>query len=76
MRQRLRLWQRNKQAVASEATADTLQRIAQSLSQENVAVARVRVVEGVEEKKGMFQRMMSNVFLPRSLMSYASKEAF
>eukprot|EP00970_Alexandrium_tamarense_P000461 scaffold61_cov205-Alexandrium_tamarense.AAC.15 len=76
MRQRLRFWQRNKQAVASEATADTLQRIAQSLSQENVAVARVRVVEGVEEKKGMFQRMMSNVFLPRSLMSYASKEAF
>lgn len=77
---RLRFWQRNKQAATIEsATVDTLQLMAQSLQQEASAVGEkigmpVIVLEGVEEKKGLARRVLSNVLLPRSLLSYAGRE--
>jgi len=78
MRNRLRLWERNKQAVTLEAaTVDILQLMAQSLRQEASTAGRampVMVLEGVSEKKSLVQRVLSNVLLPKSLLSYAGRE--
>ncbi|KAL7530488.1 hypothetical protein ACHAXR_007531, partial [Thalassiosira sp. AJA248-18] len=80
-RRRLRFWQRNKQAAMVEAaTVDTLQLMAQSLQQEASTAGQkigmpVMVLEGAEEKKGLARRVLSNVLLPKSLLSYAVREA-
>mmetsp|Transcript_131 Transcript_131/g.195 ORF Transcript_131/g.195 Transcript_131/m.195 type:complete len:121 (+) Transcript_131:279-641(+) len=80
IRKRLRFWQRNKQAATVEAAAvDTLQLMAQSLQQETSNVGErvgmpVMVLEGVEEKKSLARRVVSNLLLPKSLISYASRE--
>ena len=82
-RKRWRFWQRNKQAVVGDfqmetATVNTLRLIAQSLQQENnVELSRpILLLEGVEEKKGWFRRVLSSVLIPRSLVLYVSREAF
>mmetsp|Transcript_24025 Transcript_24025/g.41167 ORF Transcript_24025/g.41167 Transcript_24025/m.41167 type:complete len:121 (+) Transcript_24025:802-1164(+) len=80
IRKRLRFWQRNKQAATVEAaTVDTLQLMAQSLQQETSNVGErvgmpVMVLEGVEEKKSLARCVVSNLLLPKSLISYASRE--
>lgn len=77
-RRRLRFWQRNKQAATVEAdTVDTLQLMARSLQMEASTVAStmpIMVLEGVEEKKSLARRIFSQVLLPKTLLSYASKE--
>jgi len=74
---RLRFWQRNKQAATVEATTmDTLQLMAQSLQQESTRTVGmpIMVLEGSEEKKSLARRVLSNVLLPKSLLSYATRE--
>lgn len=78
MRNRLRLWERNKQAATVEAvTVDTLQLMVQSLQQEASTAGKampIMVLEGAVEKKSAVQRVLKNVLLPKSLLSYASQE--
>lgn len=78
MKNLLRLWQRNTQAVTVEALpVDTLQLMVQSLQQEASAVGKampVMVLEGASEKKSVVQRILKNVLLPKSLLCYASRE--
>jgi hypothetical protein len=71
---RLMFWQRNKGSKHA-VTADALQLFAESLREEQY-VSKPVVVEGMQEKKGVFQRLLSAVLIPRSLVSYASREAF
>ena len=81
MRQRLRFWQRNKQPATVEANAiDTVQLMAQSLKEQEArttgqrASMPVMVLEGVEEKKSFGRRIMNNLLLPKSVLSYAARE--
>jgi hypothetical protein len=71
---RVRFWQRNTQSK-HVSTADALQLFAQSLREEQY-VSKPVVVEGIEKEKGVLQRVFSGVFIPKSLVSYASREAF
>ena len=75
---RLRFWQRNKQAATLEAeTVDTLQLMAQSLKQEASIVGNpmpIMVLEGVEEEKSLGRRVLSKVLMPKSLLSFATRE--
>lgn len=75
---RLRFWQRNKQAATLEAeTVDTLQLMAQSLKQEASIVGSpmpIMVLEGVEEEKTLGRRLVSKVIMPKSLLSFATRE--
>ncbi|KAL7544426.1 hypothetical protein ACHAWF_013377 [Thalassiosira exigua] len=79
-RRLLRFWQRNKQAATVEAaTVDTLQLMAHSLQQEASTVGGrigmpVMVLEGVEERKSLVRRLLNNLLLPKSLLSYAGRE--
>jgi hypothetical protein len=79
-RRRLRFWQRNQQAATVEAaTVDTLQLMAHSLQQEASTVGGrigmpVMVLEGVEAKKSFARRLLNNLLLPKSLLSYAGRE--
>mmetsp|Transcript_38112 Transcript_38112/g.68705 ORF Transcript_38112/g.68705 Transcript_38112/m.68705 type:complete len:631 (-) Transcript_38112:2565-4457(-) len=80
---RLRFWQRGKQASTVEAaTVDTLKLMAQSLRQEASEAASnvgekvgmpVMVLEGVEEKRSLASRVLSNLLLPKSLLLYAGR---
>ena len=78
VRSRLRFWQRNKQSATLEAsTVDTLQLMAESLKHEASLVGNampVMVLEGVEEKKSFGRRLLSNLLLPKSFLSYATRE--
>ena len=75
---RLRFWQRNKQAATLEAeTVDTLQLMAQSLKQEASIVGNpmpIMVLEGVEEEKSLGRRVLSKVLMPKSFLSFATRE--
>ena len=75
---RLRFWQRNKQAATLEAeSVDTLQLMAQSLKQEASIVGNpmpIMVLEGVEEEKSLGRRVLSKVLMPKSLLSFATRE--
>lgn len=77
-RNRLRFWQKHRQAATLEAsTIDTLQLMAQSLQQEASTAGKaipVMVFEGVYEKKGIARRILGNVLLPKGLLSYAIQE--
>jgi len=80
MRRRLRFWQRNKQAATLEASsADTLQLMALTLQQEARTVGErvgmpVMVLEGVQEKKSLARRLINNLLLPKSMLSYVGRE--
>jgi len=80
IRKRLRFWNRNKQAATLEAdTVDALQLMAQTLKQEASVSGNsmpVMVLEGAEEKKNRVQRVLSKLLVPRSMITYAAKEAF
>lgn len=69
---RLRFWQRDRKQTHA---VDALELFAQSLRAEQY-IPRQVVVEGVEEQKGILQRALSVLYIPRSLVSYASREAF
>ena len=75
---RLRFWQRNKQAATLEAeSVDTLQLMAQSLKLEASIVGNpmpIMVLEGVEEEKSLGRRVLSKVLMPKSLLSFATRE--
>lgn len=77
---RLRFWQRNKQTATVEAsTVDTLQLMAQTLQQETSAVGErvgmpVMVLEGVQEKRSLSRRLVNNLLLPKSMLSYVGRE--
>ena len=61
----------------SVLTPNALQMMAKSLQEENaVATRHVTIVKGMEEEKTLAQRMLSNVLIPKSLVSYASREMF
>lgn len=76
----LRFWQRKKQPATTESSVtDTLQLMAQSLQQESSHIGEqvrmpVMVLEGAEEKRSIGRRLLNNVLLPKSLLSYAAKE--
>lgn len=81
-----RLWQRERAGMALTAvdaatTVDTVQLMAQYLQQEansnnlrSNSAMPVMVLVGVEEKKSWLRRVLSEFFLPRSLLSYATRE--
>ena len=81
-----RLWQRKRAGMALTAvdaatTVDTVQLMAQYLQQEansnnlrSNSAMPVMVLVGVEEKKSWLRRVLSEFFLPRSLLSYATRE--
>eukprot|EP00804_Cyclotella_cryptica_P016723 CCRYP_002029-RA/>CCRYP_002029-RA protein AED:0.03 eAED:0.03 QI:432/1/1/1/1/1/2/31/594 len=71
---RLKFWQRNK-GMKHAVTADALQLFAESLREEQYASKPV-LVEGVQERKGVLQKLLSAILIPRTLVSYASREAF
>lgn len=71
---KLRFWQRGRQSKQAHAV-DALELFAQSLREEQY-IPRQVVLEGVEGNKGILQRMLSVVYIPRSLLSYANREAF
>lgn len=68
---RLKFWERNKGTI----TADALQLFAESLREEQY-VSKPIVVVGRQERKGVLQRVLSAILIPRTLVSYASREAF
>jgi hypothetical protein len=73
---RLRFWKRSEQH--NTQTADMLQMMVETLKQEATTSGRampVMIMEGVEEPKGIVRRVLSNVLIPRSLLSYATREA-
>ncbi|KAL9180794.1 hypothetical protein ACHAXT_011247 [Thalassiosira profunda] len=81
IRQRLRFWQQNKQPATVEANAiDTVQLMAQSLKEQEARTAGQRasmpvmVLESVEEKKSFGRRILNNLLLPKSVLSYAARE--
>jgi hypothetical protein len=68
-------------AVDAATTVDTVQLMAQYLQQEansnnlrSNSAMPVMVLVGVEEKKSWLRRVLSEFFLPRSLLSYATRE--
>lgn len=71
---KLRFWQRGRQSKQAHAV-DALELFALSLREEQY-IPRQVVLEGVEGNKGILQRMLSVVYIPRSLLSYANREAF
>jgi len=79
-RRRLRFWQRNKQAAMVEApSVDTIQLMAQTLQQETSDVGKrvgmpVMVLEGVQEKRSLPRRLINNLLLPKSMLSYVGRE--
>lgn len=75
---RLRFWNRGEQHTTQ--VADTLQLMVETLKEEATATSNgrampVMIMEGVEEPRGVFRRVLSNILIPRSLLSYASREA-
>jgi len=80
IRKRLRFWKRNKQALTLEAdTVDALQLMAQTLKEEASIKGTgmpVMVLEGAEEKKNRVQKVLSKLLVPKSMITYAAKEAF
>jgi len=77
---RQRLWKRNKQkAMAEASTVDTLQLMAQTLKQESSNAGKrvgmpVMVLEGVQEKRSFARRLIKNILLPKSMLSYVGRE--
>ena len=74
--QRLRFWKRSEQRTSQ--TAEMLQLMVESLKEEATNTGRampVMIMEGSEEPKGFVRRVVNNVLIPRSLLSYATREA-
>lgn len=73
---RWQFWRRRNSGAAAAVTAGTVQLMAQSLKQESMqnATRHVTIIKGAEEEKNIAQRVLGNLFIPRSLVSYASKE--
>eukprot|EP00569_Conticribra_weissflogii_P008072 CAMPEP_0171332808 /NCGR_PEP_ID=MMETSP0878-20121228/3617_1 /TAXON_ID=67004 /ORGANISM="Thalassiosira weissflogii, Strain CCMP1336" /LENGTH=581 /DNA_ID=CAMNT_0011833641 /DNA_START=469 /DNA_END=2214 /DNA_ORIENTATION=- len=73
---RWQFWRHRNSGATAAVTAGTVQLMAQSLKQESMqhATRHVTIVKGVEEEKNIAQRVLGNLFIPRSLVSYASKE--
>ena len=81
-----RFWQRERTRMATTAVdtanaVDTVQLMAQYLQQEanninltNDSTIPTMILVGVEEKKNWFRKILSELFLPKSLLSYATKE--
>lgn len=75
---RLRFWKRSEQH--STQTTDMLQLMVESLKQEATNAGRampVMIMEGAgeQEPKGFVRRVLGNVLIPRSLLSFATREA-
>ena len=70
--QRLMFWQKQSK---QEQTIDALELFAQSLREEQY-VPKPLVVEGIDHQKDLLRRALSILYIPRSLVLYASKEAF
>ncbi|KAK1741515.1 synaptotagmin-related protein [Skeletonema marinoi] len=74
--QRLRFWKRSEQY--NTQTVDMIQQMVDSLKEEATSTGRpmpVMIIRGAEERKGLLGRVLSNVLIPRSLLSYATREA-
>ena len=74
--QRLKFWKRNEQH--NTQTTEMIQLMVDSLKEEATSTGRsmpVMIMEGAEERKGLARRVLSNVLIPRSLLSYATREA-
>ncbi len=74
--QRLRFWKRREQR--NSQTTEMIQLMVDSLKQEATNTGRampVMIMEGAEERKGFARRVLNNVLIPRSLLSYATREA-
>ena len=69
---RIMFW---KKTPTQKQTIDALEMFAQSLREEQY-VPKPLVVEGVNHQKDFIRRILSILYIPRSLVSYASKEAF
>ncbi len=68
-------------AADAATTVDTVQLMAQYLQQEATnnnlrkdSTMPAMILVGVEEKKSWFRRVLSEFLLPRSLLSYATRE--
>lgn len=72
---RLRFWQRGKQAKHAHAI-NAIELFAESLREETYVPKHVTVVERTDEHKSVLQRMLNVMYIPASLVSYASREAF
>ena len=82
LRQPLRMmsrvfWKRDEQHTTQ--AADTLELIMESLKEEAANKGRampVMILDGAaDEPKGLVGRVISNIFIPRSLLSYVTREA-
>lgn len=74
--QRLKFWKRNEQH--NTQTTEMIQLMVESLKEEATSTGRampVMIMEGAEERKGLVRRVLSNVLIPKSLLSYATREA-
>ena len=71
---RLKFWQRSKHTEEIH-TINALELFAQSLREEHY-VPKPVVNEVIAEEKGVFQKALNVLYIPRSLVSFASREAF
>eukprot|EP00956_Cyclotella_meneghiniana_P004139 scaffold5051_cov74-Cyclotella_meneghiniana.AAC.1 len=71
---RLKFWQRSKHTEEIHAI-NALELFAQSLREEHY-VPKPVVNEVIAQEKGVFQKALNVLYIPRSLVSFASREAF
>lgn len=74
--QRLRFWKRSEQR--NSQTTEMIQLMVDSLKEEATNTGRampVMIMEGAEERKGFARRVLNNILIPSSLLSYATREA-
>ena len=69
---RLRFWQRGSHVEQAKG-ANTLQSFVESLQEEQY-VSQPVVVENIQNDRGILQRALNLLYIPRSLVSFASKE--
>lgn len=72
---RLKFWQRGTQAKQAHVAVNAIELFAESLREETYVPKQV-IIEGIGAHKSVVQRMLNVMYIPRSLVSYASKEAF